>query len=69
MVQGAGGDINGNAVNALFDTGDGNVFSEVVQSDNDLIDGGASDDFLVGSEGNDLLVGGLDTDVRIARTT
>lgn len=58
IVQGAGGDINGNAVNPLFDTGDGNVFNEVVESDNDLIEGGDGDDTISGGAGDDVLRGG-----------
>jgi Ca2+-binding RTX toxin-like protein len=58
VVQGAGGDINGNAVNALFDTGDGNVFVEVFESDNDILEGGNGDDTLSGGVGDDTLRGG-----------
>ncbi len=58
VVQGAGGDVNGNAVNALFDTGDGNVFVESFESDNDILDGGNGDDTLSGGIGDDILRGG-----------
>ena len=58
VVQGAGGDINGNAVNALFDTGDGNVFIEAFESDNDIVEGGNGDDTLSGGLGDDILRGG-----------
>ena len=62
VVQGAGGDINGNAVNPLFDTGDGNVFVEVVETDNDLIEGGAGNDVIDGAFGDDILRGGAGDD-------
>ena len=62
VVQGAGGDVNGTAVNPLFDTGDGNVFNEVVESDNDLIDGGAGDDSISGGSGDDILRGNSGND-------
>ena len=58
VVQGAGGDVNGDAVNALFDTGDGNVFVEAFESDNDIIDGGNGNDTLSGGAGDDTLRGG-----------
>ena len=58
VVQGAGGDVDGNAVNPIFDTGDGNIFVEAVESDNDLINGGAGDDLLSGGTGDDILRGG-----------
>lgn len=62
VVQGAGGDINGNAVNALFDTGDGNVFQEIFESDNDILSGGEGDDILSGGAGDDILRGGSGDD-------
>lgn len=62
IVQGAGGDANGNAVNPIFDTGDGNVFSEVRESDNDILSGGEGDDTLSGGEGDDILRGGVGND-------
>ena len=58
VVQGAGGDVDGNAVNPFFDSGDGNVFDEAFESDNDLINGGAGDDTLTGGVGTDILRGG-----------
>lgn len=62
VIQGAGGDINGNAVNALFDTGDGNVFTEVFESDNDIIEGGSGNDTISGGSGDDVLRGGTGDD-------
>ena len=58
VILGAGGDINGNAVNPIFDTGDGNVFEEAVESDNDVINGGSGDDVISGGVGSDILRGG-----------
>ena len=65
VVQGAGGDVDGNAVNPLFDTGDGNVFVEAFESDNDIIDGGNGDDTLSGGTGDDILRGGSGNDIAI----
>jgi Ca2+-binding RTX toxin-like protein len=65
VIQGAGGDINGNAVNAIFDSGDGNVFVETFESDNDILQGGDGDDTLSGGEGNDILRGGNGNDTII----
>ncbi len=58
VVQGAGGDVSGRAVNALFDTGDGNVFVEAFESDNDVLNGGGGNDSLSGGGGDDILRGG-----------
>ena len=63
VIQGAGGDIEGNAVNPIFDTGDGNIFEEVIESDNDILNGGAGNDNLSGGIGNDILRGGSGNDV------
>ena len=63
IVQGAGGDINGDAVNASFDTGDGNVFVEANESDNDLLNGGSGDDTLDGGDGDDILRGNTGNDI------
>ena len=57
VIQDAGGDINGITTSAQFDTGDGNVFVEVVESDNDLIEGGAGNDNISGESGDDILRG------------
>ena len=62
IVQGAGGDVNGDAVNPSFDTGDGNVFVETIESDNDLINGGNGNDTLSGGDGNDILRGNAGND-------
>ncbi len=72
IVQDAGGDINGNVeTGAAGDTGDGNVFDEVVETDtlisienvilsddNDSFIGGAGADTVNGGAGNDTLFGG-----------
>ena len=50
IVQDAGGDINGN-------TADGDVFNEVIESDNDTIRGGQGNDTIAGGGGDDLLIG------------
>ena len=65
VIQNAGGDVNGNAVNALFDSGDGNVFVEAFESDNDIISGGDGDDILSGGEGDDILRGNAGNDTAI----
>ncbi len=62
IIQGAGGDVNGNSVNALFDTGDGNVFVEALESDDDLLNGGDGNDTLSGGEGDDILRGAAGDD-------
>jgi len=58
VIQGAGGDVDGNAVNPIFDTGDGDIFEEEFESDNDIINGGAGDDTISGGVGSDILRGG-----------
>ncbi len=58
IIQDAGGDINGVAQSPAADTGDGNVFVEVLESDNDTINGGSGEDRLVGGIGDDVLTGG-----------
>jgi len=40
IVQGTGGDVHGTAVNASCDAGDGNVFVETMETDNNLINVG-----------------------------
>ena len=62
IVQGAGGDINGDAVNPIFDTGDGDIFEEAFESDNDTLSGGAGDDTISGGDGEDLIIGGAGND-------
>ncbi len=62
IVQDAGGDINGVAQSPAVDTGDGNIFVEVFESDNDTINGGAGEDQLVGGVGDDMLDGGVGND-------
>ena len=62
IVQGAGGDINGIAVDPSFDTGDGNVFVEAIESDDDILRGGDGDDVIVGGIGDDTLNGGSGND-------
>ena len=54
FVADAGGDVNGLAISAEFDTGDGNVFNEVVEID--LLQGVNN---IVGSNDADLLVGSV----------
>ncbi|MEM8686609.1 MAG: CHRD domain-containing protein [Pseudomonadota bacterium] len=75
-VQDAGGDINGIAQVPGADTGDGNVFAEVIETDTlinienvigsndaDVIIGDAGSNRLEGLSGDDALTGGLNADV------
>ncbi len=75
-VQDAGGDVNGVAQTPGADTGDGNVFAEVVETDTltsienvigsndgDVITGDAAANRLEGLSGDDVLTGGLNADV------
>ena len=68
LVQDAGGDVNGNALTPDADTGDGDVFVEVIEVDNlrsiENVVGSNDDDHLIGSrKSNDL--SGLDGDDKL----
>ena len=75
VIQDAGGDVNGNTVDAGADTGDGNIFVEAVENtdvsgvsdvngsdDDDAISGDAGPNVLNGLDGDDVLrgLGGAD---------
>ena len=65
IVQDAGGDENGNTSDPDFDTGDGNVFTEILVNQDDILRGGAGNDVLVGGRGDDILAGGGGSDTII----
>ena len=77
VVQDAGGDINGDALTPDADTGDGDVFAEVVETDtlisienivgsndnDEIIASGGAPNRLQGLDGDDILAGGGGTDI------
>ena len=76
VVQDAGGDINGEALSPEADTGDGDVFVEVVETDtligieniigsndgDEIIASGGAPNLLQGLDGDDIIAGGGGTD-------
>lgn len=77
IVQDAGGDVEGNALIAGADTGDGDVFVEVTETDtltgienitgsndnDEIIASGGAPNVLLGLDGDDILAGGGGTDI------
>lgn len=77
VIQDAGGDVEGNALIASADTGDGNVFAEVTETDtltgienitgsndnDEIIASGGAPNVLLGLAGDDILAGGGGTDI------
>ena len=65
VIQDAGGDVTGVALAAEFDTGDGDVFIQTIELDNDILSGNDGDDELIGGFGNDILRGGNGNDTLV----